>query len=332
MASLHPIVQALGGELWDGGRRARVRAPGHSAGDRSVSLLLSGDRVVIHSFGSADWRDIHTHLLDLGLIDRRGALSGSAGLRDRSPPLRPDALRRTAVALGLWSEAGPVTRGSAAMRHLLARLGSAEAARSAALRQHAAAPVSAFGGGSWRRPALLARVCDPGGALAAVEIAYLRADGRPAEDLRLRRKTVGSVPPGSAVRLHPPGRRLLVGEGVMTVLSAAARFQLPGWALLAAGNLAAWSPPTTVRGVLIAADRGPAGEQAAARLADRLRLAGVAAEIVLPPPGHGDWNEAAAGLRRRKEGRREAPERQGIGPCAGWKTPHDPISRPHAPP
>ena len=38
--SLRTIVQALGGELYDGGRRANIPAPGHSAADRSVSLLL----------------------------------------------------------------------------------------------------------------------------------------------------------------------------------------------------------------------------------------------------------------------------------------------------
>ncbi|WP_257819413.1 hypothetical protein [Phenylobacterium sp. J367] len=38
--SLKPIVQALGGDLYDRGLRANIPAPGHSAADRSVSLLL----------------------------------------------------------------------------------------------------------------------------------------------------------------------------------------------------------------------------------------------------------------------------------------------------
>ncbi len=52
--SLRAIVRALGGELYDGGRRANIPAPGHSAGDRSVSLLLQGDRMVVHTFGDHD--------------------------------------------------------------------------------------------------------------------------------------------------------------------------------------------------------------------------------------------------------------------------------------
>jgi putative DNA primase/helicase len=51
---LRAIVRALGGELYDGGRRANVPAPGHSARDRSVSLLWTGERLVAHGFGEAD--------------------------------------------------------------------------------------------------------------------------------------------------------------------------------------------------------------------------------------------------------------------------------------
>ena len=41
--SLRAIVEAVGGDLYEGGRRANIPAPGHSAEDRSVSLLLEGD-------------------------------------------------------------------------------------------------------------------------------------------------------------------------------------------------------------------------------------------------------------------------------------------------
>ena len=49
--SLRPIVQALGGDLYDRGLRANIPAPGHSAADRSVSLLLREGRVIVHTFG-----------------------------------------------------------------------------------------------------------------------------------------------------------------------------------------------------------------------------------------------------------------------------------------
>ena len=144
-----------------------------------------------------------------------------------------------------------------------------------------------------------------------MEIAYLDPDGRAARRLRLPRKTVGAAPGGVAVRLSPPGAEMLVGEGVATTLSAMARFDLPGWALLSAGNLARWSAPGGVRRVLIAGDRGQAGETAAAELCARLRAEGAAARVCLPPEPFGDWNEALAVDREEEEGRGGAPARRG---------------------
>lgn len=302
MASLRAIVDALGGDLWDRGQRAVVRAPGHSALDRSVSLKLSGDRLIIHSFGAADWREVRAHLVELGLIDPRGVVTNSGGGGSGRAPARPDPLARVRTARLLWDDACELTAGSASMRHLFALVGSAAAEPSRALRHHPAAPVSVFRAGSRRLPALVARISDADDGLTAVEIAYLRPDGRRADSLRLPRKTVGSIPAGAAVRLFPAASDLLVGEGIMTVLSATARFRLPGWALLSARNLAVWTPPAGVQRVLIAADRGPAGEQAAARLSGHLRASGFVVRVAFPPPPYEDWNEAAAPSRKREEG------------------------------
>jgi putative DNA primase/helicase len=139
------------------------------------------------------------------------------------------------------------------------------------------------------------------GRLTGLELTYLHPDGRRATDLRLSRKSLGVLPPGCAVDLSPAGaRRLVVGEGVFTVLSAMARFDRPGQATLAAHNLARWRPPRGVDEVLIAADPGRAGEAAADVLAGRLCRSGVRVRIALPGPGHEDWNAqamAAAGRR-----------------------------------
>lgn len=305
MADLRAIVETLGGEMWEAGRRATVRAPGHSERDRSIALMLSGDRVVIHSFGSADWREVSLHLRDLGLIDRSGRVvdTGMRTMPTRSSSARPDGSQRLRAARALWDEAGPLTPGNASFRHLVSRVGSVGGMTPDELRHHPGAPVSVFGDSTRRRPALVARVCDARGELTAVEIVYLHPNGQVAMDLRLPRKTVGLLPAASAVRLHQPGRYLLVGEGVMTTLSASQRFGLPGWALLSARNLATWSAPPPVRHVVIAADRGAAGEAAAGVLHDRLWWQGVSAGVALPPPVYGDWNDVAVAERREEEGR-----------------------------
>ncbi len=97
--SLATIVQTLGGDLYDRGRRANVPAPGHSAQDRSVSLLLEGDRVVVHTFGGGDWREVLDHLRDLKLIDAANAPLSVAGQLARAAAGEvPSARTRRAAA------------------------------------------------------------------------------------------------------------------------------------------------------------------------------------------------------------------------------------------
>lgn len=308
--SLCDIVSALGGDLHHGGGSAHVPAPGHSSGDRSVSLLLDGDRLVIHGFGAADWREVRAQLLGLGLIDAAGRLTGGAVRSGpgQAAPARPSPHVRIAAARALWSEAFPLVDGDLCHRHLGLR-GVRLRSLPDELRRHPAAPVSVFQPSGRTSPAMIAAIRTSDGALSAVEIVYLGPDGRTARHLRLPRKMVGSAPAGVAVRLSSPDAEMVVGEGVATTLSAMARFDLPGWALLSAGNLGRWSPPAGVRRILIAGDRGRAGEAAAAELCGRLRAVGLAAEVRLPPSYCGDWNEAT--VLEEEEGRGGAPTGRG---------------------
>lgn len=298
--TLHAIVAALGGDLYNGGWRASIPAPGHSADDRSVSLLLSEGRVVIHGFGGADWRTARDDLRARGFIDDAGRLTGG-GRGGVSTP-RPDLRVRRETAARLWARAIPIRSIDPAGRHLTRR-----AIRSGGsvlnLGFHPQAPVCVYRDGGRSRPALLARISDANDQLTAVEITYLDPNGGVATGVRLARKTVGQVPPGAAVRLAPAAEQMLVAEGVATTLSASDRFGLPGWALMAANNLAAWSPPSVVRRVLIAADRGAVGQGAALRLRRRLVHQGLDVHMIWPDPPFGDWNEiAVAAAKGRSEG------------------------------
>jgi hypothetical protein len=292
--SLRAIVLALGGELYDGGRRANIPAPGHSAEDRSVSLLLRDDRVVVHTFGDGDWKTVLDHLRDQKLIDANNAPVAGAG-RPAGP--RPGRLEladfeRRDAALRLW-EAGRTIGRTPSERHCRLRAIGRALPGPEALRHNHEASVAAYRQSRYRRPALLAGIRTPEGQLTAVEITYLTPSGRRAEDLRLPRKTVGAAPSGCAVRLDPAAPEMLVAEGVFTTLSATEWFGLPGWALLSTRSLRAWSPPDGVRSVLIAADRGKDGEASAEVLRARLLATGLAATVALPPAPFGDWNEWA---------------------------------------
>lgn len=297
--SLHAIVAAFGGDLYQGGNRANVPAPGHSAADRSVSLLLSEGRVIIHGFGATDWRTVRDQLRAGGFIDPAGRLTG-AGAAPSAP--RPDRRLRLETAARLWREAAPLATSDSAALHLRRRAvrcgGAAEH-----LRFHPGAPVSVYRRGRRTRPALIARISAEDGRLSAVEITYLEPNGLQAADLAVSRKTVGVVPPGAAVRLSRVAPEMLVGEGVITTLSAIDRFGLAGWALMSANNLAVWTPPPGVRRVLIAADRGAVGEGAAGRLRHRLSAQGIEVKVALPDAPFDDWNAVACGIAKgRSEG------------------------------
>jgi putative DNA primase/helicase len=299
--TLRTIVQTLGGELYDRGRRANIPAPGHSPADRSVSLLLENDRVVVHTFGDGDWRAVLDHLRGQGLIDAANAPLSVSGAAARAATVpTPSGRERQAAALRIWEDGRALGR-TAAERHCRLRGVARDLPGWHALRFGLQTPVSAYRVGGPTRPALLAGIQDATGALTAVEVTYLAPNARRAQDLRLSRKTVGVAPGGCAVRLDPVAEEMLVGEGVFTTLSASDRFGLPGWALMSTRNLRVWSPPDGVRSVLIAADRGADGEASAARLRARLVDQGLAVTIALPPDPSGDWNEWELAQRRRDQ-------------------------------
>ena len=109
--SLRGIVRALGGDLYDGGRRANIPAPGHSAQDRSVSLLLQGDRVVVHTFGDGDWKAVLDQLREHQLIDAHNVPLDGPGRPVVGRPVREaaSARERLETALRLWED-GPAAR------------------------------------------------------------------------------------------------------------------------------------------------------------------------------------------------------------------------------
>jgi putative DNA primase/helicase len=296
--SLKTIVAVLGGDLYDRGYRANIPAPGHSAADRSVSLMLREGRIIVHTFGDGDWRTVLDHLREHGLVDAHNApTSVSAGkARAAIGVISTSDVERLAAARRIW-EGGRALKGTASERHCRLRHIDRALPGPEIARHNNETPVSAYGpttsGDRLRRPALLVGVTDAQGVFTAVEVTYLTPNGRRAIDLRLSRKTVGPVPPGTAVRIDAAAPEMLVAEGFFTTLSASECFDLPGWALMSTRNLRSWSAPQGVRSVLIAADRGKDGEASAEILRSRLAHQGVRSQVALPPEPHGDWNEAA---------------------------------------
>ncbi len=290
------IVDALGGVLLDGGRRALVPGPGHSKHDRSVSLLLADDgRIIVHPISPRDdWRAVRDALAAAGLLDDGRDIASppsvswtQTGSERRATIVQPAKEDRVVRAHRFWRESLPLT-GTAA-EHYLHHRGVREPVASAhALRFH---PRMTSLEDRLRRPALISAILDATGEVQGVEVTLLTANGAAKATVATPRRVIGRLM-GGAVRLHPAAEAMIVAEGVETALSAAEAFDLPAWAALSGGNLARFAPPPLVRRLVVARDADDAGRVAATGIVDRLG-ATLAVEIATPPGDFNDWNDWA---------------------------------------
>ena len=144
---------------------------------------------------------------------------------------------------------------------------------------------------------MLVLVRDAAGEPLAIHRTYLRRDGTGKADVEPTKASLGPVW-GGAVRLAPLAPELVIGEGIETAAAAGLLTDLPAWAAISAGNLAnGLVLPVGVRTVVIAVDRDPAGERAAAAAAARWRAEGRHVLLLIPDrPG-----EDAADVLRARE-------------------------------
>lgn len=288
MSKLKRIVEAMGGVLLDGGRRALIRGPGHGPADRSVSLMEGEDgRVLIHCFSPRDdWRAVRAELADLGLLDESQQHQGGGEALVRVARESHDEDRRARV-LRIWDEAQPLA-GTIGERYLRARAIEGELPQDDALRFH---PRMTSLEDRERRPALVAGLVNTEGALEGVQVTLLTAHGAAKALLATPRRTIGRLM-GHYVRIDAPTDTLIVAEGLETALSARRALGAGAWAFLSAENLAQFEPPPVIDKLIIAADNDAAGLGAAARLQQRVETT-IACEIALPPDGYPDWNDWA---------------------------------------
>jgi hypothetical protein len=143
-------------------------------------------------------------------------------------------------------------------------------------------------------PAMIGLVCDRGGRPITLHRTWLAQDGRKAP-VQSPRKMM-PIPSdrlvlGGAIRLGLPEASPTadIAEGIETALAVIQATGLPVWSSATAALLGHFVPPEGTRHVRIWCDldrlvKGRrAGEDAAAKLRERLRLAGIGTEILLPP-------------------------------------------------
>ncbi|AHI63737.1 toprim domain-containing protein [Burkholderia thailandensis] len=136
-------------------------------------------------------------------------------------------------------------------------------------------------------PALVACITDAvTGEPLSLHRTWIRADGRKADVDPPRLLLTGHRKQGGVIRLWPDdavSTGLGVAEGVETALSLAWGYA-PVWALIDAGNLAAFPHLFGVESLVIGADNDPAGVTAGHACAERWALAD--REVTLVEVGH----------------------------------------------
>jgi DNA primase len=146
-------------------------------------------------------------------------------------------------------------------------------------------------------PAMVARLVDKDG-FRSVQRTYLDREAPRKAPLEHAKKTGRGRMEGAAVRLREPTTGILgLAEGIETAMSAAMLYQLPVWATLSSQRLGLIDVPEGVSNLVIFADGGKPGQDAAYQAQELYEAAGLFVEVVLPgadfSPEHGDFNDAA---------------------------------------
>lgn len=153
-----------------------------------------------------------------------------------------------------------------------------------------------------RYSALVADVRDLAGELVTTHVTYL-ADGRKLaghEPRKILSPMAGRE--SCAVRLYAiSGDFMGIGEGLETCIAASILHDdVPVWSALNTSLLAKFTPPASIKRLLVFADRDEAGLTAACRLLERLQ-GKVHVEIRTPPAPHKDWNDVLTNNGRTEQ-------------------------------
>lgn len=142
-----------------------------------------------------------------------------------------------------------------------------------------------------RYPALIADIRDAAGELVTVHVTYLDRGRKLTEHEPRKILSPLKGRESCAVRLFPLDSETLgIGEGIETCIAASILHRVPTWSVLNTSLLAKFTPPESIKHLIIFGDRDVPGLEAAMRLVERLQ-GKVKLEIRTPPGASKDWND-----------------------------------------
>lgn len=272
--SIKAAASALGGNDYSG-NRILCPGPGHSKGDRSLSVTFLPDgSFLTNSFAGDDWQDCRDHVkAKLGIDDReRPARVEPAQIFPRIDSGRGPAFQ--GVLDRLWNSSVPIA-GTLGEVYLESR-------------------GLTYEGDAWRfRPASRALIAIITDAANGEPIGWhetrLDTEGR-----KLKRLMHGRAS-GGVVRLYDdePSNGLAIAEGIETALATGVR---PIWACLSSSIMQGFPVLPGIDCLTVYADHDPAGVKAANDVGERWHAAGREVIMTMPSkPGadFADLEEAA---------------------------------------
>ena len=187
-----------------------------------------------------------------------------------------------------WLETVPVTAGDPVALYLRNR-GLAGPVPEC-LRLHPRA-IYWDGGNNSIHPAMIAPLIGPDGRLLALHRTYLTSGGKKANVATVK-KVTSAVGPliGACIPLFQPKDGVIgVAEGIETATAANLASGVPTVAAYSASTLAGYVWPLELRCLVIFADADSAGADAAEKLRQRARAAGLAVLVKTPSTPDDDW-------------------------------------------
>lgn len=288
LRAAHPLPHVVGAvvKLTRRGSEYKACCPLHADKTPSFTIFDGGQR--FHCFGcgaSGDVLDFVGQLHGVGLVDAARMLAGGAlpVVPVAALPAPVDDVAKIAAARSIWRNAAPAA-GTAVETYLRGRsisLPLPDCVRFARLKHPDTGllhPCAVFG------------VVGVDDTVTGVQRVFLADDGGgklQGVDAKLSLGKIG----GGAIRLTPAASMLALAEGPETGLSF---LQLEGsatWVACGATNLSRVVLPDCVSDVIVAGDRGAAGERANREAARTYTEQGRQVRIVLPQPPHGDFND-----------------------------------------
>lgn len=277
-----------------GGHRAGVSwmAPCPAHEDRTPSLALrdSNATVLVRCHAGCEQDVVLSALRARGLWPghAQGAFPQASSMPCETVGRTGDNFaRRTDHALQIWERAS-VAKGTIVAAYLAHRginLRIPDTIRFHPALKHQSGAVG---------PAMVAFVTDGrDDRPVGIHRTFLQPDGKGKSSLEPAKMMLGPCR-GGAVRLSPFGRRLLIGEGIETCLSAMKVVGGAAWAALSTSGLCTLELPDVVEDIVVLADGDVAGEHAAREAAKRWTNQGRRVRIARPPWGF-DFNDVLLG-------------------------------------